>query len=181
MTGRLLHLNGPPGVGKSTLAARWADEHPGTLCCDIDVLRTLVGGWRDDWAATGAVVRPVALSMIAAHLAGGRDVVLPQLIANADELARFHRAASDVGAASVLVFLDAPDQVLRRRWRARPGGDAWTAVSASIIEAEGGDTVVVGHARRVRALAATRPDAHVLPAGDGAVEATYAALLALVG
>jgi adenylate kinase family enzyme len=26
----VLHLNGPPGVGKSTLAGRWADEHPGT-------------------------------------------------------------------------------------------------------------------------------------------------------
>ncbi|MEQ7848307.1 hypothetical protein [Nocardioides kribbensis] len=33
----LLHLNGPPGIGKSALAARWADAHPGTLLLDLDV------------------------------------------------------------------------------------------------------------------------------------------------
>ena len=41
---RLLHLNGPPGIGKSTLARRYVEDHPQTLNCDIDVLRTLIGG-----------------------------------------------------------------------------------------------------------------------------------------
>lgn len=41
---RLIHLNGPPGIGKSTLARRYVDAHPGVLNCDIDVLRTLIGG-----------------------------------------------------------------------------------------------------------------------------------------
>jgi hypothetical protein len=35
----LLHLNGPSGVGKSTLARAHAARHPGTLVCDIDELR----------------------------------------------------------------------------------------------------------------------------------------------
>ncbi|HEY3954535.1 MAG TPA: hypothetical protein VGM53_14255, partial [Streptosporangiaceae bacterium] len=35
---RLIHLNGPSRVGKSTLAHRYADNHPGTLCLDVDVL-----------------------------------------------------------------------------------------------------------------------------------------------
>ena len=50
---RLLHLNGPPGIGKSTLARRYAAEHHGVLNCDIDVLRTLIGGWEDDFAGAG--------------------------------------------------------------------------------------------------------------------------------
>ena len=45
----LLHLNGPSGVGKSTLARAWADRHPGTLLCDIDELRTCVSGWESDF------------------------------------------------------------------------------------------------------------------------------------
>ncbi|TGN65588.1 hypothetical protein EXE59_17715 [Nocardioides eburneiflavus] len=38
----LLHLNGPSGVGKSTLASAHAAAHPGTLLCDIDELRSWV-------------------------------------------------------------------------------------------------------------------------------------------
>lgn len=44
---RLIHLNGAPGIGKSTLAARYAAEHPGTMAVELDVLRTWVGGWRE--------------------------------------------------------------------------------------------------------------------------------------
>ncbi|MGI8702372.1 MAG: hypothetical protein ACR2JU_14445 [Nocardioidaceae bacterium] len=38
---RLIHLNGPSRVGKSTLARRYVDEHPGTLALDLDVLAGL--------------------------------------------------------------------------------------------------------------------------------------------
>ncbi len=43
----LIHVNGPPGIGKSTLSALYADRHPGTLNLDIDSLHRLVGGWQD--------------------------------------------------------------------------------------------------------------------------------------
>ena len=56
---RLIHLNGPPGIGKTTLARRYAAEHLGVLLCDIDVLRTMIGGWQDDdGAARGAALAP---------------------------------------------------------------------------------------------------------------------------
>jgi len=45
----LIHLNGPSGVGKSTLAQRYVDEHPGVLNLDIDAVVSLIGGWRDDF------------------------------------------------------------------------------------------------------------------------------------
>ena len=52
---RLIHLNGPPGIGKSTLARRYAAEHAGVLLCDVDVLRTMIGGWQEDDGAAGLV------------------------------------------------------------------------------------------------------------------------------
>ncbi len=67
----LIHLNGPPGIGKSTLAALYADRHPGTLNLDIDTLHPLVGGWQDPDNHTHQVLRPVALAMASTHLGGG--------------------------------------------------------------------------------------------------------------
>ncbi len=53
---RLIHLNGPPGIGKSTLAQMYVDKHPGVLNLDVDLIRGLIGGWRDRFAETGEIV-----------------------------------------------------------------------------------------------------------------------------
>jgi len=55
---RLIHLNGPPGIGRSVLAQLWVQDHPGVLNLDIDRLRVLVGEWRERFAETGEIVRP---------------------------------------------------------------------------------------------------------------------------
>jgi hypothetical protein len=47
-------LAGAPGIGRSTLAGRYVADHPGVLNCDIDVLRTLIGGWGADFAEAWA-------------------------------------------------------------------------------------------------------------------------------
>jgi predicted kinase len=89
---RLIHLNGPPGIGKSTLARRYVADHPGVLNCDIDVLRTLIGGWESDFGGAGTLIRPAALALIETYLANGHDVVLPQMLIDPSELARCHAA-----------------------------------------------------------------------------------------
>jgi hypothetical protein len=45
---RLVHLNGPPGIGKPTLSALYVDQNPGSLNLDVDILHRLVGGWQDE-------------------------------------------------------------------------------------------------------------------------------------
>ncbi|CAM3598389.1 AAA family ATPase [Nocardioides zeicaulis] len=148
----LLHLNGPSGVGKSTLARAHAANRPGTLVCDIDDLRSWVSGWEDDFVGTGAAVRTSALALITAYLATGRDVVLPQLIVTPSECARFEAAAADAGAAYVGVVLDvAPGDLLERLH-----GRTVTPVSAvvsRIIEERGGDELVLRGRRELLDLA----------------------------
>ena len=73
----LILLNGMPGIGKSTIAARYVGEHAGVLNCDIDVLRTLVGGWQDDYNGAGGRIRSAALALATAYLRGGDDASSP--------------------------------------------------------------------------------------------------------
>ena len=137
---RLIHLNGAPGVGKTTLARRYAAEHPGVLLCDVDVLRTTIGGWQDDADAAGRA-RTAALGLITAYLRTGHDVVLPQTVGRDEQLARFNAAARAAGAEHVHVVLVAePDIVVDRfRNRAAEAGDEWTVYATSYVDREGGD------------------------------------------
>ena len=179
---RLIHLNGPPGIGKSTLARRYAADHPGVLVCDIDLLRTLVGGWESRFGEAGALIRPAALAMITAYLSGGHDVVLPQLLVRPEELARFEGAATARRRRA--------RRALRDGRRGRRGRAVPTAVAAARTPTRG----TTRSARSsLRTAASTRcapttplwcasieqrPGAVVVESTEGDVEATYAALLA---
>jgi hypothetical protein len=137
---RLIHLNGPPAVGKSTLAQRWADDHPGTLNCDIDRLRMLIGGWESSDEAVW-LIRTAALGMITAYLRTGRDVVLPQAVGRLDQLDRFRAAAGDAGGAYVCVLLTVDREEGVRRFHDRdrqaPIDDPWARHLRSVFCVDG--------------------------------------------
>jgi hypothetical protein len=168
-------------VGKSTLAQRWADEHPGTLNCDIDRLRTMIGGWASSDEAPW-LIRTAALAMITAYLRTGRDVVVPQAVGRHDQLERFRAAAVDAGAEFVSVFLtlDRAEAVRRfhDRDREAPAGDAWARHLREVFTS-GGDEELLLAADMLDRLA-TEDEATVrVPSSDP--DATYAALLVALG
>ncbi|MFJ8962173.1 AAA family ATPase [Lentzea sp. NPDC102401] len=133
---RLIHLNGPTGVGKSTLAARYAAAHPKTLNLDADEIVRLVGGWREDFHGAVELVRPLALTMAATHLASGHDVVMPQLIMRHGERDRFAAAATSAGADYLEFVLLTPPETAILRYRHREHH------IDHVVEALGGAAVV---------------------------------------
>jgi predicted kinase len=180
---RLIHLNGPPGIGKSTLARRYIEEHPGVLNCDVDVLRTLIGGWERDWAHVGGLVRPAALAMIEAYLRTEHDVVFPQMLVDPAELARFEGAAARAGAVFVERFLTDTEESAVARFHRRGAGDAdpWHDRVRAVVAAEGGDPVLVGYHAGLERLRSARPDAVVVESREGELDETYRALVATLG
>jgi predicted kinase len=169
---RLIHLNGAPGVGKSTVAARYADEHPGVLRCDIDELRTMISGWRHDEQAASRS-RTIALAMITAYLRTGGDVVLPQLVAREDQLDRFRRAAEEGGGEHVHILLlaSAADTIQRFRVRAAGAPGQWTAHATASWDARGGDDAI-------RTLIPTLRELPALQVPSTTLEETYARVVA---
>lgn len=179
---RLIHLNGPPGIGKSTLARRYVDEHPGVLNCDVDVLRSLVGGWRDDFNGAGELIRPAALAMIGAYLASGHDVVFPQMLVDPAELAKFEASATEVGAEFVEIMLMDSAAASLDRFHRRGGEDPWHDHVRAIVDELGGDALLRRTHQGLEALSAQRPTIALVDSREGEEERTYRAVLgALAG
>lgn len=144
---RLIHLNGPSRAGKSTLARRYADEHPGTLALDLDVLTGLIGGWRDDFFTAHGVAREHGRALASRHLRDGHDVVLPQLVTRLDRGKHFEDVARDAGAAYVEVALLVDnDEQLRRLHDKRPTDEVDARIHAMLTD-PGSDLVerIRGH------------------------------------
>ncbi|MER7860306.1 AAA family ATPase [Amycolatopsis japonica] len=123
---RLIHINGPSRVGKSTLARRYADEHPGTLALDLDVLTGLIGGWKENFFGALEIARGHGRDMAARHLRDGHDVIVPQLVTvhDRDPDPAFEAVALATGATYVEVALLVDDHEHLQRLRGkRPAND----------------------------------------------------------
>lgn len=177
---RLIHLNGPSGVGKSTLARRLADAHPRMLDLDIDQLVPLIGGWRDDFTGCLEPARRLALAMAGAHLASGHDVVLPQLITAVDQARRFERAAEGAGADYLEVALVAPPAEQACRFRSKVRSTAVELHVRDHLEERGGDVVLERIHGHVEDYLARRPRARRLETGGQDAEHSYRELVVVL-
>lgn len=178
MVAALIHLNGAPGVGKSTIARRYTAEHPGVLNCDVDRLRCFIGGWDEDFGAVGGVVRPLALAMIGTHLDGGRDVLRPQMLADEAERARFRAVAAESGHRYVHILLRSRPGEAGARFYGRSEEDPLHAVIRGVVDDEGGTSMIDELDRRLARTAESTDAVSVDASGD--VETTYRGVVAAI-
>lgn len=174
---RLIVLNGPPGIGKSTLARRFVDDHPLTLALEQDVVRGLLGGWRARETESGLLARQLCIAMARMHLLGERDVIVPQFIALPAYLDQLAAVADEVQAAHVELLLHDTAAEAERRFHARLQNPLWAEhqrVAAQFIAEAGG--YQAQYERLVRGIAG-RPT-QVIHSVDGDVDGTYVRLVA---
>lgn len=179
---RLIHLNGPPGIGKSTLAQMYVDDHPGVLNLDIDQVRCLIGGWRERFAETGEIVRPIARSMAATHLQAGYDVVMPQYIGRLSEIERFEAVALASGATFFeVVLMDTKERSVERFARRGASDESpWHRQVQEIVANDGGPALLAEMYDDLAELVRVRADAAVVPSAVDAVHQTYEAISAVL-
>ncbi|MBF4623791.1 ATP-binding protein [Clavibacter sp. VKM Ac-2872] len=158
-TGAAVFINGLPGSGKSTLARRLVEAHPGWFLLDVDVLRTSVGGWSEDFAGAGRIVRPVAQAIVRSVVGDGGTVVMPQLFPDADELAEFATHARDAGGHVIHAMLDVPADECWRRLEVRrrsgqaAGGPSLGCVVGEALDRAGGSRHLEDLARMLEVVA----------------------------
>lgn len=177
---RLVHLNGPPAIGKSTLAALYVDRHPGTLHLDVDGLHRLVGGWDDEETDTWPAVWSLVRAMAAAHLNGGHDVVLPHFFGRLDEIASFEEFVHAHGAdfREVVLLDDRAAAVERFNHRARGSDDPWIRHHYHLIGRRGGSVALEAMYDSLLEVVRQRPGAVVIPNAVGELPKTYGLLTA---
>ena len=176
MTSKLIVLNGPPGVGKSTMAKKYVEDHLLALRVDVDELRGWLGRWSEDPEESGRRARALAVAMARTHLPTGHDVVIAQLYGQVAYLVELEQVASDCGSgfAEIMLMADVEDVVARFVERGGPRLDEVTA------SAEGLDRVRDLHARVV-AVGGARPNAKVIEPSWGDVSGTYDTVIAALG
>jgi predicted kinase len=171
---KLILLNGPPAVGKSTVARRYAEDHPLTLVLEIDTVRGLLGGWLDDPHRSGWAARMIALAMARTHLEAGHDVIVPQLLTRREYVELLRDTARTAGAAfHEIALIDPREVVLDRLEQRREAG----SFSARALMERQGNTPGETYDAFITALA-ERPDATVID--DPLSDESYAKLVLLV-
>jgi predicted kinase len=173
---RLILLNGPPAIGKSTLAQRYVDEHPLALNLDLDSVRRMLGRWHEHPIEAGLLARAMTLEMARVHLTAGHDVVIPQYLGRPQFLQQAEQVASDVRAKfAEFVLMDGRDNAVRRFTERTASAEAPAHVEAGrLMDKLGGQPALEAMYDRLLLVLSHRPHAQVIQSREGAIDETYA-------
>jgi predicted kinase len=137
---KLILLNGPVAVGKSTMAERYAKDHPLALALNGDEIIAMLGGWLTHESIARERVFDLSKSMVNTHLAAGYSVIMPYLLVHPDQAVEFEKIAETNKARFYEIALmasskqEALDRALERGTWGEPDTEPITPANMHIVE-----------------------------------------------
>lgn len=136
---KLILLHGFAGVGKTTIAERYVNEHPLAMNLEGDRIIVMIGQWIKHEAKARELIFKLSQSMIATCLEAGHDVIAPMLPTNPEHVRAFEQIAKDVGSDFFEVILatdrdEAIKRLMKRGTWGEEGTDPLTANDRPVIE-----------------------------------------------
>jgi predicted kinase len=123
---KLIILNGPPGVGKSTVAMRLQKELQSSVLVDIDELRrTTMPDYRERREESLRLAYEIAANTIGDNLKSGHDVIIDKAISDEDTIESFIEIGKKHAAEVYEFLLFADKDTVQKRADGRgyrPGG-----------------------------------------------------------
>ncbi len=86
---KLILINGPAGIGKSTIAGKLHQVLPLSFLLDIDAQRRYISGYREHRKESGDLVIQLSLAMVENYLQSGHDVIIDKVLTDAGVSERF--------------------------------------------------------------------------------------------
>jgi adenylate kinase family enzyme len=179
MKPKLIILNGPLGIGKSTLANRYAEDHPLTLNLDIDNVWAMLSNWREEKEVSTPLSKKIAIAMARAVLEEGHDVVVPQIVQTIELADSLQKLAEEVGANyfEILLSVDKANAIDRFIQRGRNQGNPTGFRAGGIIDTSGREDKLSEMYDNMMKVVKQRPQTIVIKPELDNVEQTYSNIL----
>lgn len=112
---KLIIINGPAGIGKSTAAKNVHASLPLAHLVDIDALRRCISGYKENREESNRIALQITEAIIEASLQDRRDVVVEKYISKAEVVDRFIALGVTYGASVTEVILTASKDLVTSR------------------------------------------------------------------
>jgi predicted kinase len=172
---KLIVLNGALASGKSTLAEKYAEEHPLTLKLDIDELRRWISHFREEKEISGPLSKKIAGEMARVHLKEGYNVVISQIFIQSEPLENLEAIAKECGADfyEILLATSKEDAIKRFITRGKAEGYEDGFWPHGLVTLGGKEKKLEQMYDDMMTLVAKRPSTITIESVEGDADSTY--------